>query len=889
MTTKRRRRHRLVRLALLAFPDWFRRRYGPAMMGEFEARVDDVTARHGRLAALRLTLATCNNLLTNGLRERLSARPAMEPPLHPEDTRMNAVLADLRYAMRSLRRRPAYALVAIITLGVGIGASTAMFSIANGVVLQPLPYPDADRLVRVYDTYEQIGRSGTSSPANFADWRTQTRSFSALASYNTATLAYTGSESALPLAAAEVSHEWTKVLRVQPALGRAFTLDDETFGNHRVVILSHGLWQRQFAGDSAVVGRTASMEGQAYTIVGVMPAGFAFPTPQVELWTPLAYNFDVAGSRGVHYITVIGRLATDATLASAGAEMDLLMEQLRLAFPEPLKGWGVRLVSLHESIVGRVRQRVLVFLGAVGLLLLVACVNVANLSLAHAVTRFRELAVRAALGASRWRLTRQMAFEGMIVAFVAGALGTVIASISVDVVVALAPGSIPRLYAVDVDRTVLAFTSVLSLAIGVLVGTVPALRAAGRDIFDTLREGTRSGTGRAAHVLRSGFVVAQVSLAVVISVGAGLLVKSFSRLSNVDPGIRTEGILVATVGVPSSRYPEDVARARFLLDYVERMRQVPGVTAAAASSQLPLEGYSISFAYWPSGRDLPMSERPSGDFRVISPGYFETMGIPVLRGRAFDTRDTRDGAPVIVIDRALAEATFGSQDPIGQYITVGLAQDAPPRQVVGLAENVRQRALDVPVQPGYYVPLSQVTWSTLRIVVRTDLPPIALADAMRRELAAMDPLIPLRSVAPLTDLAARSVVAPRFNTLLLGAFATIALLLAASGIYSVMSYSVMQRTREIGVRMALGAGAARVRLGVWRRGVVLGATGALIGLAIAFALAPQVATLLFEVNVHDPLAFAVPPLLFLLVAWLGSYIPARRASRVDPVVALRAE
>jgi putative ABC transport system permease protein len=886
-----RRRHRLVRLALGAFPPHFRDRYGAVMLNEYAARHDEIRATRGAWAARGLALNAARELVTSGIRERLVPRHRPSPSDHPEHSRMHAILADFRYALRALRRRPAFALVAVVTLGVGIGASTAMFSIANGVVLQPLPYPEPDRLVRVYDTFVERGAmSGTSSPANFADWRTQARSLSALASYNNTTLTYTGTEPAMPLSAVLVSHEWTEVLRTSPALGRGFTLDDETFGNHRVVILSHGLWQRQFGGDPAIVGRSVSMEGQAYTVVGVMPAGFAFPTPQTELWAPLAYDFDVAGSRGVHYIAVIGRLAPGATITAAGAEMSLLMEQLRQAYPEQLRGWGVRLVSLHESIVGGVRQRVLVFLGAVGLLLLVACVNVANLSLAHAVTRFRELAVRAAMGASRWRLTRQMAFEGLVVAILAGALGTVIASMTVDFVVALAPGSVPRLYAVDVDRTVLAFVTAISLAIGVLVGTVPALRAARRDLFDTLREGTRSGTGRTAHLVRSGFVVAQVALAVVIAVGAGLLVKSFSRLSSVDPGIRTDGILVATVGVPSSRYPDDAERARFLLDYVERLRQVPGVTAAAASSQLPLEGYSISFTYWPaSGRDLPMNERASGDFRVVSPGYFETMAIPVLRGRTFDARDQRDGAPVIMIDRALAEATFGADDPIGQYLTVGTGDEPPQRQVVGVVENVRQRALDVPVQPGYYLPLSQVTWSTQRIVIRTDLPPMALADAMRQELAAMDPLIPVRNVSTLNDLAARSVVVPRFNTLLLGAFASIALILAASGIYSVMSYSVTQRTREIGVRMALGAQATQVRLGVWRRGLVLGLIGASIGIAIAFAMAPQVATLLYEVDVHDPVSFALPPLAFLVVAWLGSYVPARRASRVDPVVALRSE
>jgi len=524
----------------------------------------------------------------------------------------------------------------------------------------------------------------------------------------------------------------------------------------------------------------------------------------------------------------------------------------------------------------------------VGLLLLVACVNVANLSLAHAVARFRELALRAAMGAGRWRLTRQMALEGIALALLAGALGTAIAVFAVRLVVTLAPDSIPRLYAVGIDRDVLTFTTGLSLLIGVLIGVIPALRAGRRDLADTLREGTRADTGRAGHLVRSGFVVAQVALAVVIAVGSGLLVKSFSRLSMVDAGVRTDGVLVATVSVPASRYPDDADSARFLLDYVERLRQVPGVTAAAAASQLPLEGFAIAFAYSLTGREVPPSERPTGDFRVVSPGYFEAMGIRLLRGRTFEARDRRDAAPVVVIDQALARATFGADDPVGRSITIAYG-DQVPRQVVGIVSDVRQRTLDVPVQPGYYLPLTQVSWSTQRIVVRTDLPPMSLADTMRRELAAMDALIPVRDVATLDDLAARSVVVPRFNTILLGVFAAIALLLAASGIYSVMSYAVTQRTREIGVRMALGARVEQVRGSVWRRGLLLGGVGGAIGLGLAFVIAPQVATLLYEVDVHDFQSFAVPPLLFLVVAWVGSYLPARRASRVDPVEALRAD
>ena len=884
------KRHRLVRLALLAFPPHFRDRYAREMLDAYAARREEIACARGRVPAALFALATWRELSVSGLHERFAPRPRIVPPNPQEVTRMHAVLTDCRYALRVLVRRPAFSVVVIVTLGIAIGASTAMFSIANGVVLQPLPYPASSELVRVYDTFAERGdMANASSPANFADWRGSVRSFGSMAAYTTVgTLTYTGTELAVPLAATNVSFEWNDVLRTPPALGRGFTKEEETFGNHRVLILSHGLWERLFGGDPGIIGRRVSMEGEPYTVVGVMPAGFAFPTPETELWTPLAFNFDVAGSRGVHYLTVIARLASGATLEAAGRDMNFAMDRLRQAYPEPLRGWGTRVVSLHESMVGDVRQRVMIFLGAVGLLLLVACVNVANLSLAHAVARFRELALRAAMGAGRWRLTRQMAIEGIILALLAGALGTAIAVFTVRIVVTFAPDSVPRLYAVGIDGHVVAFTTGLSLLIGVLIGVIPALRAGRRDLFDTLREDTRADTGRAGHNVRSGFVVAQVALAVVITVGSGLLVKSFGRLSAVDAGVRTDGVLVATVSVPASRFPEATARSRFLLDYVERLRQMPGVMAAASASQLPLEGFSISFTYWLPGREVPPSERPVGDFRVVSPGYFETMGIELLRGRTFDERDGPDAAPVVVIDQALARAMFGTDDPVGRPLMIGYAKPVP-RQIVGVVSDVRQRALDAPVQPGYYLPLTQVSWSAQRIVVRTHLPPISLADVMRRELAAMDPFIPVRNIATLDELAARSVVVPRFNTILLGILAAIALLLAASGIYSVMSYAVTQRTREIGVRMALGARAEQVRGSVWRRGLLLGFAGGTIGVSLAFVIAPQVATLLYEVDVHDLQSFVAPPLLFLVVAWVASYLPARRASRLDPVEALRAD
>jgi predicted permease len=569
--------------------------------------------------------------------------------------------------------------------------------------------------------------------------------------------------------------------------------------------------------------------------------------------------------------------------------MDLLMQQMKQQWPEQLRGYGVRLVSLHESIVGEVRDRVLLFFGAAGIVLLVACVNVANLGMARAVTRFRELAVRAAMGAGRWRLVRQLGLEGITMALAAGGVGILIAAVALSAVVSVAPPGIPRLDTVRLDPVALAFAVGLSLLIGLLVGIVPALRAARRNLFGALRAGGRSAVADSGTMrLRSGFVVAQVTLAIVLTIGAGLLVKSFSRLSRVDAGIRTDGVLAATVGVPSSRY-SDAAGGRFLLDYVDRLRRVPGVEAAAVSTQLPLEGFSIGFTFWREGQNLPLNERQVGDFRVVSPGYFETAGIRLLRGRTFDERDRLESASVVVIDEALARQEFGNGDPIGRRIHISYGKDAVAREIVGLVSNVRQRALDVPVAPGYYLPLTQVTWSTMRVIVRSPLEPMALAEAMRRELAAMDPLIPLRNVSTLDDLLAGSVRVPRFSMLLFGAFAAMTLLLAATGIYSVMSYSVAQRTSEIGLRMALGAPRTAVVGEVVRKGLLLVALGLILGLAGALGLTRTLTSFLFGVQPTDPATFAAVSALLLLVATVASYIPARRAASVDPVTALRAE
>lgn len=803
---------------------------------------------------------------------------------------MRAIVADLRFGVRSLRRRPAYALVAVATLGVGMGASSAMFSIVNGVVLLPLPFPEPDRLVRVYDTDLARGRtSSTSSPANFVDWRDQQRAFAGLEAYVNGELALTDVQPPESFRGAAVSAGWFGTLGTLPALGRPFTRDEETFGNHRVAIVSHGLWQNYLGGDPGAVGRSLSLEGESYTVVGVMPPGFAFPTPDAQLWTPLAFDFDVSTSRGVHFITVIGRLAPGASVEAAEADLSVLMGRLAEAHPEQLAGWGVRLESLHQSIVGDVRPRILLFFGAVGLVLLVAVVNVANLAMARAVTRFREFAVRAAMGAGRWRLVRQLMAESVLLSAAGGIVGLLLATLTLRAVAAFAGGSIPRLENVSIDAWALAFAAMLSLAIGAALGVVPAIRAVRPGLSRVLREGGRgAGTGRGQHRLRGGFVVAQIALALLLAVGAGLLVRSFASLTAVDPGYRTARALTATVAAPSSRYPNPADRSRLFRDLTERLGAIPGVVSAAATTQLPLEGYGINFSYWLAGDDVPPSERPNGDFRVVTPGYFETMGIPMLAGRPFTAGDAEDAPPVIVIDEALARLHFVNSDPIGQQMVLSYGEEVP-RTIVGVVGDVRQRALDAQPSPGYYLPLAQVTWSSMRFVLRASVAPASLAEPLRREVAAVDPLLAVRDVRTLDERFTASVGSPRFNTFLLAAFALVAVALAVSGIYSVMSYVVSQRTHEIGVRMALGARAGDVRRSVSWSGLRLAAIGVAIGLAAALTLTRVLSALLFGISPLDPVTFAAAPLAFLAIAWLSGYLPARRASGVDPVIALKAE
>ncbi len=811
--------------------------------------------------------------------------------LRKREWSVSMVVQDIRYAARGLRKRPGFTLVAVITLALGIGANTAIFSLVNGVLLEPLPFEEPGQLVRIYDTNLERGVTSTpSSPANFLDWREDQQVFSDIAGFTLDQETLTEVQPAEAITGANVSAEMFRVLGVMPIRGRPFTRDEETPGNDRVVIVSHGFWERYLGGDPGVTSRNLSLNGEPYRIVGVMPPGFAFPTEDTRLWLPLAFHFDVSTSRGVHFVHVLGRLKPGTSLGLARSGMTALAAQMEAAYPDKLTGWGVRLVSLHEAVVGSVRTRILVLFGAVGLVLLITCANVVNLLLARAMSRSREIAVRIALGAGKTRLMRQLLSESILLAILGGAVSLVVAYGALNALLALDPGGIPRLDNVGLDGIAFAFAFGLSLIAGAAVGLLPSIRASRTNLHESLKEGGRSSSsGVVRSRVRSALVIAEIALALVLASGAGLLIRSFAGLQQVDSGFKSEGVVAMSVSLPRNRYPEDRDKSRFFGTLVERAGSLPGVVSAGVVTQLPLNGWAINFGFDIEGEPDPgPNEGPEGDFFVISPGYFRTMEIPLLRGRAFTASDVAESARVIIINRSLAERYFPDRDPIGERLLVSYG-DGVAAEIVGVVSDVKQRALNVPPAPGYYLPVTQVAWSTMYIALRTKIEAGALVRAVREEVAALDPELSVTDVRTLEERVSASVASPRFNMFLFSAFAAVALVLAAVGVYGVMSYLVTQRTQEIGVRMALGASAAAVRRSISLQGLRLAGIGVALGLLAAFGLTRLLSSLLFGVTATDPLTFIGVSLILGAAAWLGSYVPAYRASGVDPTDALRAE
>ena len=853
-----------------------------------ERRIRRRRAR-GRLSRGGAELLYVHRALSAAIECRAMARDARQPFVTRgiSPARHLMIRHDLQFALRMLRRAPGFTLAAVLATALGIGANTAIFTVVKQVLLQPLPYPEAGRIVDVNE-YAR-GRASAVSPPNFMDWRAGNRTLSALGAYSDQTLTLTGGSEPTRVSAGLFDPEVLQVLGVAPLLGRAFTSDDLREGARKVTILGYDIWQRAYGGDRSILSQAVTLEGEPYEVVGVMPAGFDFPGAS-ELWIPLALGPRDLGDnqRGAHYLAAVGRLRPGVSAAQASADLDRIEQEIAQRFPDKLTGYSVAAVPLLSSIVGPVQRPLLILFGAVVFVLLIACVNVSNLLLARATTRTGEIAVRAALGAGRRRLVRQLLAESVVLSLAGGAAGLLLGSWGVRALMAVAPADLPRAADVRMDGTILAFSIVLSIVAGLFFGTMPAIVASRPDLAvflkDVRRDGGSSGGRRR---LRGALVTAQVALALVLLAGAGLAIRSFQRLTHVDPGFRTANVLTFRVNLPEASYPSMAAQTGVFRDYTERIREIPGVTAAGAVSFPPLarSGFGGSFTIYgrPDGAD-----EGNAQVRSITPGYMEALSIPLKSGRRVSVEDTETAARVALVSEAAARRFWPGENPVGKRIQVHVNEGArTPREIVGVVGDVRIRGMELDPVPVIYVPHTQYGPESMTIVVRGSGDPVQLVPPLKAALNALGPGVAISRARMMDDLVSENVAEPRFRTLLLSIFAAVSLALAAVGLYGVMAFSVSQRRAELGLRMALGANPADVMRLVLREGMVPVAAGIVIGLAGAAMLARVMKSLLFGIDAFDPLTFGAVAAALAVVALAACYLPARRAMRVDPATSLR--
>ena len=814
---------------------------------------------------------------------------------------MNNLFQDLRYGFRLLSKNLGFTAVVVLTLALGIGANTAIFSVINAVLLQPLPFAEPDRLVTVWNVNTKTGGDGVQvSYPDFNDWRAQSQSFEKMAAFRGRDLTVTGMGEAFRLRGATTTSDLFPLLGVAPRLGRVFTPEEDRAGNHSA-ILSDTLWRTRFKADPNAVGRTISINSQSYTIVGVMPPKFAFPisTDPVELWIGAAVDNEGAGAltnqRGNHAIEVIGRLKPGVSLAQAQSEVSRITDALQKQYPGENPDFGALVVPFFERVVGDVKLALMLLLGAVGCVLLIACGNIANLLLARAATQQKEVAVRAALGANRWRVIRQLLTESILLALLGGVAGLLLAWWGTDLLLKLVPGGLPRVTETALSARVLGFTLLISVLTGMLFGLVPALHSFRLDLVTTLKDAGRSSSdGGSGNRTRNALIVTQVAVAFVLLVCAGLLAGSFWRLQQVNPGFDPKNVLTFRVSLPTSKYERNEQIESFYQRLSERIAALPGVTSASAVSVLPLSGQNSAVGFSIEGIPTdPNNAFPHESYlRITRPEYFNTMGITLLQGRDFDARDTLQGNAVVIINETLARKHFPGQNPLGRRISPSFAIDdrgTLAREIIGVVKDVHHASLREESGNEIYAPHSQAPFNTLTMVARTSSDPQALIASVRREVIALDSELPVFNVRTLEETLSRSVAQPRFNTLLLAIFAGLALLLTAIGLYGVMAYSVTQRTRELGIRLALGAQRSNVLSLVIRQGMMLAGIGLGVGTVVAFALTRLMESFLFGVSATDPLTFGGIALLLAVVALAACFIPARRATKVDPMVALRYE
>ncbi|MBV9926979.1 MAG: ABC transporter permease [Acidobacteria bacterium] len=807
---------------------------------------------------------------------------------------LGTVWQDMRYGARTLVKSPAFTIVAVLSLALGIGANAAIFSVVNGILLRPLPYPESERVVAVWHTPPQESFPGTKrfsvSPANYLDWKEQSRAFEQMAAYGYAGLSLSAGGDPVPVTGAAVSPDFFSVLRTQAARGRTFSQDEEQPGREQVVVLGHGLWQRAFGANPNVIGQTVTLNSRPYNVVGVMPAGFEFPA-EAELWVPLAWDAEERQTRSIHDYLVVARLKQGASLEQARAEMSTISSRLEQQYPEANKGWGAVVIPLQEDLVGDVRPALLVLFSAVGFVLLIACANVANLMLARGANRRKEIALRIALGATRGRIVRQLLCESVLLAVVGGLLGLLLAGWGGRLLVRLSAGSLPNSAEVGVDAWALGFTLLVSLAAGVLAGVAPALQFSKNELAETLKQGTgRSAAGSVRQRTRKALVVCEVALSLILLVGAGLMIRSFWKLQNVDPGFDVSNALTLSVGLPSTRYSEPQQVLAFHDRVLEQIRALPGVVAAGSTTTIPLTGGGSKQPFTVEGRPAPpVSEQPLAQTRYVSTDYFKAMGVPLKQGRAFEDRD-REGAPqVVIISEAMARRFWPGENPLGKRLTASFHEKLGPREVVGVVGDVKSNGLDDEGGATMYLPFRQAPRPWITFVARTSSDPQGFVNPLSKAVYAVDREQAISSVRTMEQVLTESLSGRRFNMTLLMAFAGLALALAAVGVYGVMNYSVMLRRRELGIRIALGARARDVLRLVLGQGLALTLVGVGVGMAGAYALTRLMESLLYGVTATDFLTYGSVSGVIILVGLLASFLPARRATKVDPMIALRSE
>ena len=881
----------MYRLLLwLAFPRRLRRQFGAEMVRLFEEQRD--AARNTRQGLLRFWTAAVFDLLAEGTLERLRTVERNGFAFARELKRwrwwMRAILKDIRYAIRLTLRQPGVTIVAVLTLALGIGANSAIFSAVDAVLLQPLPYGEPEGLVKIWEKRPREGVfDNVVAPADFVDWTRMNGAFEAIAAFTQTTLDLTGTGEPVRLSAAAVSTPFFDILRVSPALGRTFRPEEANTGQHRVVVLTHGLWERRFGSNAGIVGQKIVLNDIPHDVVGVLPRSFEFPDRTIELWIPLVFQESAQPlPRANHFLEVFARLKAGVTIERARADMDRVGTELQRLYPDTNRDHGAHVVGLHEDLTGSVRTALLLLLGAVAFVLLIACVNIANLLLARAASRRREMAVRSALGAGRGRLAVQSLTESLVLGLFGGVAGLLVSHWGIAAIRALAPAELPLvgMNRLQLDGRALVFTLVLSLFTGLLFGMLPAWQLAGQNANEALKDGSRTA-GNVRRRTRLTLVTSEIALASLLLVGGGLTLRSFQALIRAPAGIRTDGILTALIALPNARYRGDAAVNGAFDEIERRIAALPGVLSVGGTSHLPLTGQDSRTGVAIEGRE-PTPDAPTrGHVRAVTVDYFRTLGIPLIQGRSFTDADTSDSPFVAIVNETMAARYWPGTSPIGKRFRLGGSQGW--REVVGVVRNVKHWGLDRGANPEFYLPQRQMVWQSLNFVIATDLEPSAIASAVREQLRTVDADLPLSNVRTMKEVAARSVASRRAAIVLLATFGVLALILAAAGIYGVMAHLVALRTSEIGVRMTLGARPADVMKLVMLEGMLQAAVGVAIGVSGGVLLMRTFRAVLYGVGPADPLTLGAVALVLCATALAACLLPARRAMKIDPVEALR--